>query len=289
VRPLDAAAGPASPAPRVGRIAVALGAGLIVLATLAGGAGRPLYDGVVPAEAYRWLDPPPGEHGDPQSATASIAVTGSKSPLVVVATGESPPQAQLFAIPGALPLPHGTTEIEVSVSAIEPPAASPLPDSHLSGNVYRISVTSQAGTPLTALAASQVSIVLRAPDEALADATIGRFDGTSWQPLDTSPAGIGASFVAVVTEFGDFAVFAPGAEPTATPPASGPPASEPGGSIASAPPTDSGAPIPSPPPAAGANPDRTILTVVLGGAALVIVLLVAVATLAPRRGARRRR
>ena len=48
------------------------------------------------------------------------------------------------------------------------------------------------------------------------EATIARFADGAWQPIKTSSAGFGATFLAVVTEFGDFAVVAPGAAASAS-------------------------------------------------------------------------
>lgn len=254
---------------------------MAVLGLIAG--GRPwisLYDGIVPAEPYVYLDPPPGQPGNPKGATATLALEGGQSPLIAVATPELVPQAQIFAVPGSMILPAGTTKIDVSIAAVEPPA---LPtDGHIAGNVYAINVTNQAGAALTADPADQVSIVLRAPDPLTATATVARFDGTNWVAVTTDPAGVGATFSAVVTQFGDFAVLLPGPAPSnaaspasseatsSTLPTIGPEAT-PAGPIAS--------------PAAGGlfSIDRAMLTPLLLGVAIVIVLLVAAMALLPSR------
>jgi hypothetical protein len=258
------------------RRALILGAVLAVIGLVVG--GRPsitLYDGVVPDEPYLWLDPPPGHPGNPQGATATLPLKDGKSPLVAVATPELVPQAQVFAIPAGLVLTAGTTGIDVSIAPVEPPG---LPtDSHIEGNVYAFTVTNQAGTPLTADPAALVSIVLRAPDPATPTATVARWDGTTWEALQTSPAGAGATFSAVVTEFGDFAVLLPGAAASASPgePTAASPTSLPSESATAA--------------AAAASPgtlfglDRGTLTLVLGGVAVVIVALVAAIAFLPSR------
>jgi hypothetical protein len=260
---------------RAGRRVLVLGAVVAVIGIAVGGRPIvPLYDGVVPTEAYRWLDPPPGQHGDPQGAEATIPVTGGSSPLVTLATPELVPQAQLFAVPGALNLPSGSTEVRVQIAAVEPPGGAAPPDSHLAGNDYRFTVTNQAGVALRAPASAQVTIVLRAPDPAQATATLARFDGAAWQPLTTTQGG-GATFVAVVTDFGEFGVFVPGPAPsTAASGGNGIPG--PAGSRASPAPGSSGG-------APSGIDDRSIRNLVLGGAAAAIVVLVAIAALAPTR------
>jgi hypothetical protein len=256
------------------RRALALGAVVAVLGLFV--SGRPsisLYDGVVPLEPYVYLDPAPGQPGNPKGATATLDLNDGQNPLIAVATPELVPQAQLFAIPGSLVVPAGTTKIDVSIAAVEPPA---LPtEGHIGGNVYAITVTNQAGAPLTADATAQVSIILRAPDPLTATATVVRFDGTSWVPLKTDPSGLGATFTAVVTQFGDFAVLLPGPAPSGAP-SPGASAGEPSSATPSGPST-------SPAPGGLLGLDRQTLTFVLGGVAVVIVALVAAVALLPSR------
>ncbi len=136
---------------RRGAALSALGAGFLVIvaARVLVPSAPPLYDGVVPLEAYRWLDPPPpGQHGGAKGATATISVQGGKSPLVAVATPELEPQAQILAQPGGLTLPAGAKTIKVSIQPV--PAEGVPTDGHIVGNVYRITVTDQDGTPITA-------------------------------------------------------------------------------------------------------------------------------------------
>jgi len=259
------------------RRTLALGAIIAVLGLALG--GRPsitLYDGVLPVPPYKWLDPPPGQPGDPQGATATLPLQDGKSPLVAVATPELVPQAQVFAIPGGLILPSGTTAIDVSIAAVEPPALPP--NDHIAGNVYAITITNQAGASITADPAAQVSVVLRAPDPLTATATIARFDGTTWQPVSTQPAGVGATFSAVVTQFGDFAVLLPGPAEGASPGVSAQ-------ASAAAPTVEATAPAAeaTPQPGSPFGLDRGTLTIVLAGIALLIVGLIAAAALLPSR------
>ncbi|MEZ0239312.1 MAG: hypothetical protein ACAH65_00805, partial [Chloroflexota bacterium] len=179
-------------------------AGAQVLAPLP---GPPLYDGVFVDEPYVYLTPPPGAQGGAQGASATLAIEGGSSPLVAIATPELVPQAQIFAAPGSLTLPPGTTSLSVEITPIPPPAEPP--EGHISGNVYRISILNQAGVAVTAPAAAQVSVVMRAADPQLFDGVVARFADGTWQRLETAPAGLGGTFLAVVTEFGDFAVLAP--------------------------------------------------------------------------------
>jgi hypothetical protein len=246
--------------------------------------GPPLYDGVVPTEPYIYLTPPPGASGGAQGATATLALEGGTSPLVAIATPEDVPQAQIFAAPGSLSLPPGTTSLLAAIQPV-PPAAEPT-EGHISGNVYRISVTNQAGVPVTAPAAAQVSVVMRAADSQVLNAVIARFANGTWQRLETAPAGLGGTFLSVVTEFGDFAVLAPQGGTGA----SGSPGA-PTGSAASGAPTETAAPgLPTTAPSPGSSPSPTSTAPpaieIVAAAGLAIVVVLAIAAYAVRRAGR---
>ncbi len=260
------------------RVALAtLAIGLLVIAAaqvLAPVAGPPLYDGVVPLEPYVWADPPPDHPGGAQGASATIAVEDGASDLVAVATPEMVPQAQVFAVPGALTLPGGATSIKVSITPLGP---SVTPSTgYIDGNVYRIALTDQAGTPVTANVAQRVTVLLRSADPSLVDETIALLDGATWQPLKTSPPDMpGGGLLAVVTEFGDFAVISSGVSPYATAPASDQ------ASGSSRPPSPSTAETASPAtaapsgaPAPGGGPSTDFPWLPLGVAGIAAVMLV---------------
>ena len=273
------------PGPRRGpsRAAVAalgLGLGLALVAgRLAPLPGPPLYDGVFQAEPYRWLQPPgPGHAGNPTSASETINVAGGESPLVSVATGETPPQVSIFAAPGTLILPPGTTTITVSIQAIVP--SGQPPDGRIDGNVYRLAIVNQAGRPVTAKADGQVTVVLEGPDPTVTTDTIERFDGKAWQALTTQPGDFPATFFAIVTDFGDFALVRPGPEGSAG--ASGAPAASPGGS-APASPTET--PSPS---GEGTQPGASAVSLYAGIAVAVLLLGLLLLAVFPRRRRPRR-
>ena len=84
--------------------------------------------------------------------------------------------------------------------------------------MYRITLTDQDGTPITAPRSSHVSIVLRPTDPTSTDGIIARYVDGAWHPIKTSPGGFGGPLLAVVRDFGDFAVIAPGPGPTSSAP-----------------------------------------------------------------------
>ena len=172
---------------RLGLFALAIGLAIVVAAQrLAPIGGPPLYDGVIVEAPYVWLSPPAGFSGGAQGVDQTIPVEGGQSPDIGVGTAENPPQAQLFAGAGFLNLPSGTTSIKVS---IEPVAPASLPDGWtIAGNVYRFSVTNQAGQPVTGQASGGVTIELRGPATLNAPA-IEHFSGGKWIELAADSLG----------------------------------------------------------------------------------------------------
>jgi hypothetical protein len=188
---------------RLGWLAV-VGGGLLALAVqVAAPVGVPLYDGVVVQEPYRFLNPTGDQAGSPGSFTESTAIEGVV-PDIVAATTESPPQAQLIALEDAFELTAGATGLQVSITPIEPPA--PPEGGIIAGNVYRFSVTDQAGNPLPAKPCQGCrSLLLRAPD-GTGMATIKQWSNGGWIDVPTDHAGTTGLYQTNVTTLGDYAV-----------------------------------------------------------------------------------
>jgi hypothetical protein len=185
---------------------VTLAAGLLLLIGVqlpARHVATALYDGVVVEDPYRYLKPPSGAIGNPSSTTVTAQVSGGSVAQLFAATSEVPPQAQVIAEQGALVLPGGATSVTLS---IEPVAPASLPTSgRLSGNVYRILVTDQAGAPVTIRPGSLVTLVLRG-DRPPTNGTIAQYVGNSWETVPSDIGGLPDLFSTNLTSFGDFAV-----------------------------------------------------------------------------------
>jgi len=263
------------------RFVICAGFLVVLIARLMLPSAPPLYDGVVPIEPYQWLVPPAGALGGAAGTAATLKVLGGRSPLVAVTTAESPPQAQIFAEPGAITLPAGAATLKVSIEPVVLGTAPP--DGHLDGNVYRILVTDDRGTLLSAPPAAGVSVVLRATDPTTAQATIALLQNGAWERLATSTTGLGGTFIAVVSTFGEFAIILPG-------PASGAAGSAPSpvSSLqASLPSTSPGQqPIAPSPPSSSDGDNAGVAGWLLAG--LAVFVLVA-ALIRSRLGARRER
>ena len=198
------------------RGSVLIAAGLVaafVIQAAAPLAGPPLFDGVIVIEPYLWFDPPPGQPGGATGTSQKLAVVQGKSAVLIASTSESPPQAQLFGDSGALTVAPDATAIDVTIEPVAKPADPTA--GYIDGNVYRFSLTDQLGRTVTAPREAEVSLLLRPADLGLLDATIVRFDGVRWQPLPTEGLGP-AGFLAIVTEFGTYALLASGESPYPT-------------------------------------------------------------------------
>jgi len=284
---------------RLGLAVIGLGIVLIGLAQrMAPITEPPLYDGVYVPLPYAWLIPPAGAKGGATGKTGSVGVDGKANRLIAIATPELDPQAQLLATSGALVMPAGTTLVKFS---IEPVLPQTLPsDGHIDGNVYRISVTNEAGTPLSAPASALVTVVLVSPHSD-PDRTMELDTGQGWQKLTTQNQGPGV-WLAVVTSFGDFAMVAPGASgspyPTATPPggvvasADGVPSATTGASAEASTGADvpsigvvGGSPTPTPGPAASDSSSGGLPIAPIG--AVVVLVLIGAGVLLWSRGRRK--
>lgn len=175
-----------------------LGGVLAALIQLLGVGGVPVYDGLpVPADRYRYLDPPPGVQngGEPLSAHVTLQLIGGGNPAIDLPTGEFPPQAELQLFHGDVNglvagVPAVTTAF-VTITAVHKPAA-PLPAGRqLHGNVYELKVVAN-GHSLDLNPSPHTVVSLRQPRTSSADPRIAVLVGDRWQLLNThATAGAG--------------------------------------------------------------------------------------------------
>jgi len=199
-----------TPAVRTGRRAwpvLAGGIGLILLAQVVAPVAAPLFDGLVVLGPYHFLSPAQGQAGSPTSATVTEGLVGGASPGFNAATGETPPQAQLIAAPGAFVLGPSTTSVTVTIDPVPPAAPSTV--GPILGNVYRFAVKDQTGLALATQPGIDVTLVLRAPD-ATSDASFATYADGRWSQVSSSPSGTPAFFIATTAGQGDYALVAAG-------------------------------------------------------------------------------
>jgi hypothetical protein len=190
------------PGTRSGLLGLALGAAIAVGSQLAAPIAVPLYDGVTPAEPYRYLQPGQGQTGSPSSFTAEPLVAEGQSPEIIAATTESPPQAQLIALPGTFEVGSATT-LRVEIAAVAPPAlAAP---GAITGNVYRVTVTDSDGSPRPVATAHKPTVVMRSPGS-VANGAIARFADGRWETLPSEHQSALGFYSVEPDALGDFAI-----------------------------------------------------------------------------------
>jgi len=186
-----------------------LGLALATGARIAAPLGAPpLYDSVAIPSPYIYLHPSPGEQGNPVSASQKFPVIAPQDVgPISLGTDEAPPQAQLLIAAGSLDVPSGAQSVTVTIAPANPPGVPPS-SGIIGGNVYRFAAVTNTGVPVGLLSDHPATVVLRGPN-GTAEATVERFDGTSWTSLTTIPIGGADTFTANTTRFGDFALVGP--------------------------------------------------------------------------------
>ncbi len=240
----------------IGWLAVVAGTLLAFGLQVVNPVGVPLYDGVAVQEPYRFLHPTGDQPGSPTSFSTTVPVTGAESPQVTAPTLESPPQAQLVALPGAFTLAAGATSLIVAITPVEPPAVAAA--GQIAGNVYRFSIVDQDGAAVAVRACEGcISLVMRGPEDMTGEARLQRFADSTWTDIETIHAGIVGMYATNPKALGDYAIVTGGI--------SGP----------------TGGPGESPLPDLGSEP--ALEGVVVAGGAVVILVLLFVAALMLRR------
>jgi hypothetical protein len=193
---------------RLGVLLVLGGSALALVIQVAAPVVVPLYDGVQIAEPYRHLHPSGDQVGNPTSSSETELVAEGVSPVIVAATTEIPPQAQLIAQRDAFVLTAGATSVVAAITPIDPPGQPTT--GPILGNTYRFTVTDQSGTALRIKPCNGcVSIALRAPDGG-PPATVMRFEDGAWEAALTRHGGAVALYQTNPVATGIYAVVATG-------------------------------------------------------------------------------
>ena len=193
---------------RLGVLLILGGSALALAIQVAAPVVVPLYDGVPISEPYRFLHPTGDQVGGPTSSSETEQIAEGFSPVIVAATTEIPPQAQLIAQRDAFVLTAGATSIVATITPIDPPAQPTT--GPILGNAYRFSVADQSGTALRIKPCNGcVSIALRAPDGG-PPATVMRLEDGGWVAVDTRHGGSVALYQTNPVATGIYAVVATG-------------------------------------------------------------------------------
>ena len=184
-----------------GRRWAALGLGLLAVAAYAGGAWlsgsaspmarRPLLDGSIIPQPYRWVAPPPAfadKNKLPDSGEFTVAFNGNRSDAGVFSTNDQ--QASVVLSLGAIPGMGGARSVHLTIDPLDPATAGPPPHGlTVLGNVYRIEATYEpGGAPVTKFQ-KQPLVVLVYPalvTHGLERKLLFAPDGQDWTQLRTT-------------------------------------------------------------------------------------------------------
>jgi hypothetical protein len=174
--------------------------------------GIPLFDGLAPPAAYRWVRPPTelrSGNKTPAAASATVAVTATGSAAAFVATADDQVVVNLPA--GAFPSVAGQTALTVAIQPLDPQQVPPPPaGSAIQGNAYRITVA-YVPSGATATALQPVDVTLRYPVDATQVILLA---GGAWQSLPTTLESAALAVDATTTQFGTVAAVSTGLTPT---------------------------------------------------------------------------
>jgi hypothetical protein len=184
-------------------VALYIGAYFFTVGT-SGHRARPLFEGVGPAPAYRWVKPPrafAANNVAPHPTTQSVHLGPTGSPQVGVVSGDS--QLVLNLPAGAIPPAPGETSASVSIRPLDPARLGPPPGGLFpDGNAYLVSVKYDRSGRLLADLAVPGDAVITAPAPGVT--VLFSLDGTSWQRLQTSLVNGGTTLAASFHQPGYF-------------------------------------------------------------------------------------
>jgi hypothetical protein len=144
---------------------------------------RPLFEGIGPPPAYRWVKPPAAlasNNVPPKPNDTDIPLTPTGSQQSGAQSEDN--QVVLNLAPNAVP-PHAPdTSVRIHIDPLDPATLGPLPpDVKPNGNAYQVTITYQpSGTPVTSLtSAGNVLLTVPLPAAGLFSSA----DGRTWTSI----------------------------------------------------------------------------------------------------------
>jgi hypothetical protein len=164
---------------------------------------RPVYDGLAPAAAYRFVSPPPdlaAANEPPEPGDGVVDLIGKGSAATSISTGDG--QMQVVFQKGTFPASKGEKTIEVAIEPLEPPPPQEVEGGlRIEGNAYRVNaVYAKSGD--RARPQRTLTAVLRYPSNATA---MVRREGNGWTKLKTQSSVASLQLFAETDEIGMFA------------------------------------------------------------------------------------
>ncbi|MDQ1373827.1 MAG: hypothetical protein QOJ09_1165 [Actinomycetota bacterium] len=150
---------------------------------------RPLFEGIGPAPAYQWVDPPSqfaSGNVKPHEVSREIPLNAAGSGLTSVQSGDS--QAVVNLPAGAVPAEPGQTALAVTFAPLSPKRfAAPPAGVRADGNVYRVTLNYKPSGQAVAVLAKAGNFVMAVPEPGVA--ILWSADGRRWTKLTTQPVG----------------------------------------------------------------------------------------------------
>lgn len=180
---------------------------IVVVVAFATGRHLPLYDGLAtPDEPYRYVNSQAGDSSTPppKTTTKTYALADLSDTSIAVASDETGPQV-LFATYAQV-LKTAPNATKLILSAV-PSAPNDVSGQHIVGNVYTVSVVSDAGKVTFVGDSSHPSYInLRLPQGYEPGAVmVYRSPSSSWKTLPTSQVG-NDIYQAPFVGFGEYAL-----------------------------------------------------------------------------------
>lgn len=176
-----------------------LGAGLVLFLAyvvaalgtqqLSGQPLRPLFDGFVTPQPYKWVKPPAGLEKDnkaPSEKVVDVPLDANGSPPINAATDDG--QAIAGLATGSVPTRFPDTKVHLTVKPVDPATLGSLPAGlRPESNTYDVTMAYQpSGMVVTALAKpGTIALTAAAP----VDALLFSPDGRQWQTIEARPFG----------------------------------------------------------------------------------------------------
>jgi hypothetical protein len=150
---------------------------------------RPLFEGIGPAPAYQWIEPPEqfaAGNVKPHAVVRELPLSASGSGLTSLSSGDA--QVVVNIPDGAIPPRPGDTTIAVTFAPSAPSGLGPPPAGvRADGNVYRVTLTYKPSGQAIDAVAKPGNIVMGLPEPGVA--LLYSADGRRWERLATQQVG----------------------------------------------------------------------------------------------------
>ena len=150
---------------------------------------RPLFEGIGPAPAYRWVDPPPEfavGNVEPQGARRELPLGPTGSSLTSLTSGDA--QVVVNLPEGAVPPKEGDTIAAVIFDPVAPKDLGPPPAGLVAdGNAYQVTISYGPSGQAVEATAKPGNLVMALPHPGVT--ILWSVDGRGWERLQTQAVG----------------------------------------------------------------------------------------------------